>query len=115
MLDIARTQDYFIVLSFRAYPTDGLEEAMDALMDALLDVDSITDPDITVGLESGSIDVAMYLRAHTNEEAISIAKAALAEAIHNSGGLADWEERAEDALREEQYEAHVRRADLLIA
>ncbi|WP_040799256.1 hypothetical protein [Nocardia higoensis] len=66
-------------------------------------------------MESGSIDGAMYLRARTNEEAISVAKNALAQAIHNSGGPSDWAERAEDALRDEQYEAHVRRADLLIA
>lgn len=113
MLDVV--QDYFIVLSFQAYPTDGLEEAMDALMDALLDVETIKDPDITASLADGSIDVAMYVRARSNDEAIAAATNALAEAVHSSGGLADWEERAEKALRDEQYEAHVRRADMLSA
>lgn len=113
MLDIV--QDYFIVMSFSAYPTDNLEEAMDVLMDALMDVEAISDPDITVSLESGAIEVAMYVSAKTNDEAIAAAREALAQAIHSSGGLADWEQRAEDALRDEQYEAHVRRADLLSA
>ncbi|MGW4370411.1 hypothetical protein ACWEKT_32690 [Nocardia takedensis] len=113
MLDVV--QDYFIVLSFTAYPTDGLEEAMDSLMDALLEVESVTDPDITASLTAGTIDVAMYVRGRSNADAIAVAEHALAEAIHHSGGLADWEERAEEALRHEQYEAHVRRADLRTA
>lgn len=113
MLDLV--QDYFIVMSFTAYPTGNLEEAMDALMDALMDIETIDDPDITVSLENGNIEVAMYVKAKSNDEAIAGAKEALVEAIHSSGGLADWEQRAEDALRDEQYEAHVRRADLLSA
>lgn len=113
MLDIV--QVYFIVMSFAAHPPDNFEEAMDALMDALMDVGTITDPDITVSLESGSIEVAMYVKARSNNEAIAVAKQALAEAIHNSGGLADWEQQAEDALRDERYEASVRPAGLISA
>lgn len=110
MLDV--TRDYYIVLSFKAYPTDTLDQAMDALMDALMDVKTITDSDISVCIGDGTLQVSMYVNARSNAEAIRTAEDALAEAVHNSGGLADWEQKAEDALREERYSASVRPADL---
>ena len=113
MLDIV--QDYYIIYSFKAHPTDGLEEALDALMDSLIAVESITDPDILSSLSEGTVEVSMYVKAPSKGKAIDIAESALAEAIHNSGGLADWEHRAEGAMRDEQNEAHVRRADLISA
>ncbi|MGW5387229.1 hypothetical protein [Nocardia sp. NPDC003963] len=113
MLEVV--QDYYIVLSFTAYPTDGLEEALDSLMDALVEVKSLRDPDVLASLVNGTIEVSMYVTAHSKGEAIDAAEQGLSEAIRNSGALADWEQRAEDALRDEQNEAHVRRADLLTA
>ncbi|WP_040838836.1 helix-turn-helix domain-containing protein [Nocardia brevicatena] len=106
-------RNYFVVLTFKAYPLDELEKATDALQEALMTVAGISDPDVTVSLETGRVDVAMYVEAGTKFEAISRAENALAEAIHRSGALQDWEERAEEDLREDRYRAEVQPADLL--
>lgn len=108
-------RNYFVVLTFKAYPLDELEKATDALQEALMTVAGISDPDVTVSLETGRVDVAMYVEAGTKFEAISRAENALAEAIHRSGALQDWEERAEEDLREDRYRAEVQPADLLTA
>lgn len=112
MLDLT----YYVVLSFRAAPVDDtLEAALDSLMEALMEVETVTDADILASLADGTVHVSMYVTAKSNDVAIKMATDALAEAIHHSGGLADWEQRAEDALREDRYEASVRPADLLSA
>lgn len=107
---------YYVVLSFHADPVDEtLEPALDSLMDALLDSETASDADILAGLSTGTVDVSMYVAGASAAGAVEIATDALADAIHRSGGLANWEQRAETALREDRYEAHVRRADLLSA
>lgn len=110
MLGLERT--YYVVLSLHAYPLDGLDEATDALMDAFFDDQTVTDVDVTATLAQGRIDVAMYVAARSNAEAIATATEALRSAVHTVGGLTDdWEREVAD----ERYEASARPADLLSA
>ena len=107
-----KTRLYFVVMRFNAYPPDDLQEAGEALEGALGKLDNVRSPKVKVSEPEGRVDVSMYIPATSRGHAITCAEDALAEAIHQSGGLADWEERAEAALRQDQFRTEVELADL---
>src|SRR5262245_31461076 len=87
-------QDYYVELSFAAHPTDTLEQATDALMEALMDINTIADQGILACLSDGTIHVSLCVTAQSNPAAVEAAEQAFAEAIHLSGAPADWAQQA---------------------
>lgn len=106
---------YYVVLALRAYPTDGLDAATDALFETFLDSDTATDVDISASLDDGTISVSMYITAKSNTDAMTRAAHALKDAIHKAGALSDDWNEAENAVDNERYEASIRPADLATA
>lgn len=113
---LVRTRLYFIVMTFNAYPVEELKQAGEALERSLERLGNVRKPQVKVSEQDGRVHVAMYIPATSRGHAITCAEDALAEAIHHNGDLADWEERAEAALRQDHFRTEVELAgDLLPA
>ena len=79
----------YVVIQEVAYTGDLTGDRLDALMDALMEVEAadpaITDPDVAASLEKGSVDVQMTFEAADQGEAATKGLCALRTAVHAIG------------------------------
>ncbi len=79
-------------------PLDDFDEQTDQLMDALMDLHDITDPDIAVSLTEGIIDVSMIVEVDAFDEAANKSRSAVRSAIHAIGGWTPgWDGQVREA------------------
>lgn len=109
----AVTRDYYVELKFDvrevgdATPLD-LEVVVDQLMDALDDVDGLTDVDMGANLSDSTIEFCVHLQAASQPDAHRAAVLAVRTAIHAAGGhTPDWEQSFENLFANEQYQSTV--------
>jgi hypothetical protein len=86
----------YVVIQEIAYTGDLTGDRLDALMDALADVEvtdpAITDPELAASLDENSVDVQMTVEAADQAEAAAKSLGALRMAIHATGDAAlGWE------------------------
>jgi hypothetical protein len=86
----------YVVIQEITYPGDLTGDRLDALMDALMDVEAtdpaISDPDLAASLDENSVDVQMTVEGADQAEAAAKSLSALRAAIHALGeATPGWE------------------------
>ena len=87
-----------VIFSMR-YDTsaDDLDALTDQLLDALIDVDGIEDPDVTATLAEGLVEVHATATGPSPSEAVFVAMCGLRTALHTIGqGTPGWEDMMRD-------------------
>lgn len=109
---------YYVELKFDVHhevadrtPVD-LESIVDMLMDALEDVEGLTDVDLEANLEDSTIVFCVSLTAVSQPEAHRLAVLGIRTAVHASGGRTPgWEKEFESLFEREQYQGTVYSAE----
>jgi len=90
---------YYAEMRFRVMNGDGnvpedLEDHLDAVLDELLDLDEIIEPDYAATLALGKVAFTMAVDAETQDEAQTAFSVCMRTAIHAAeGATPDWEAR----------------------
>lgn len=69
---------------------DALADHLADVMDALMELDRITDPDVSATLTQGHVEVTLVLDAPDELAAVEVGVAAVRRAIHAAGGTTRW-------------------------
>lgn len=69
---------------------DGLAAHLDEVMDALMDLDNVVDPDVQATLSEGHVEITLILEAEDELTAAQTGAAAVRAAINKAGGYQSW-------------------------
>ena len=91
---------YYLDLKFvaRGYENeDQLEEHTECILDELMELDDVIDPDLTVRLSTGDLIFSVGVEADNEPRALSTALARIRAAIHAADGCTPgWEARFQE-------------------
>lgn len=76
---------------------DSFDKHTDEVLDALMDLNNVIDPDLTVNLSRRAVIISMIVEASDAGEAVGHAFTSVRAAIHQVGG---WTPGWEDAIRD---------------
>lgn len=84
-----RLEAGFIVHDGKGNPqsADELSRHLDDVMDALLALEGVIDPDISASLAAGHVEIAVTVEAPSDLEAVEKGFAAMRTGIHTAGGF----------------------------
>lgn len=83
---------------------DELSDHLGRVLEALLDLDGVVDPDVNATLSEGHVEILVIVEANDELAAVEAGVVAVRTAIHTAGGATRWAPAGKAIVSTERWE-----------